>query len=72
MLKLYNPSGQRIGAIEHYGNLVVEEEVSQLNLLSFDVPKEYSSLIEYEGYVETEHDGRYIIKEKYSRTDTIN
>ncbi|WP_312459472.1 phage tail spike protein [Proteiniclasticum sp.] len=71
MLKLYNPSGQRIGALEHYENLVVEEEVSQLNLLSFDVPKEYSSLIEYEGYVETEHNGRYIIKEKSSRTDTM-
>ncbi|WP_313127526.1 phage tail protein [Proteiniclasticum ruminis] len=71
MLKLYNPSGQRIGALEHYENLVVEEEVNQLNLLSFDVPKEYSSLIEYEGYVETEHNGRYIIKEKSSRTDTM-
>lgn len=71
MLKLFNPSGQRIGALEHYENLVVEEEVSQLNLLSFDVPKEYSSLIEFEGYVETEHDGRYIIKEKSSRADTM-
>lgn len=71
MLKLYNPSGQRIGAIEHYQNLCVEEEISQLNVISFEVPKSESELIDYEGYVETETDGRYVIKEKSSNNDTM-
>lgn len=71
MLKLYNPSGQRIGAIEHYQNLCVEEEISQLNVISFEVPKSESDLIDFEGYVETEKDGRYVIKEKTSNNDTM-
>lgn len=71
MLKLYNPSGQRIGAIEHYQNLCVEEEISQLNVISFEVPKSESDLIDFEGYVETEKDGRYVIKEKTSNSDTM-
>lgn len=71
MLRLYNPSGQRIGAIEHYQNLCVEEEISQLNVISFEVPKSESDLIDYEGYVETENDGRYVIKEKSSSNDTM-
>jgi len=69
MIKIYNPSGVSTGGIEDYENLLVEEEISQLNVLSFDVTKEIGALISLEGYAEVENDGRYVIKERNLKSD---
>ena len=64
MIKIYDSSGQVTGNFEKYEDLLIEEEVSQVNVLSFEIPKELGEIIEHEGYVEVENDGRYVIKEK--------
>lgn len=64
MIKIYNPSKAHAVDIEEYENLLVEEEVSQLNMLSFDVPKEIGAVVSLEGYAEVENNGRYVIKER--------
>lgn len=69
MLKIYNASGDHIANLDKYEDLMIEEEVSQLNVLFFDIPKDLSYLIEHEGYVEVEGDGKYVIKEKNLNKD---
>lgn len=64
MIKIYDSSGIHKGDLDKYDELLIEEEVSQLNVLHFEIPNELGGLIEHEGYAEVENDGRYVIKEK--------
>lgn len=64
MIKIYNGSKVPVEGLIQYQDLKVEEEQDQLNVISFTVPREEAALIELEGYVEAQENGRYVIKEK--------
>lgn len=64
MIKIYDKNNNFIRQMDKYKNLHIEKGVNQLDLLFFNVPKQFGDLFEEEGYIETKGYGRFVIKEK--------
>lgn len=72
MIRIYNGAKVPVEGLIQYQDLKIEEEQDQLNVVSFNVPREEADLIEHEGYVEVKNNGRYVIKEKnYDDDDQV-
>ena len=64
MIKVFDKNNNFITQMDKYKNLHIEKGVNQLDLLFFNVPKQFGDLFEEEGYIETKNQGRFVIKEK--------
>lgn len=64
MIKIYDKNNNLIDGIEDYENLRVEQELNISDTLLFNIPKSLGDKFEEEGYIETEEDGKFVIKEK--------